>query len=488
MPIYIAILPLGETSEMKCWSESTTASVNQDEWDDLAIRLAHENSGNRRFLVEVFLCLHGQLDEAYNYNRLAETLRYAREHVWGAPIYLVVAVNFRLQPEQRKHQATWAKFFEVIHQARVVDLIENAGLFEGRSAPSGAMLRVLADEASERRRRLQRLSGIHAWKCVVRPETDALLAEFLTPFVSRDAPALSSDNRIIVCTNSRKPTTRSFIEKNVTRRTGTRQVVANLVADADFQRWLDAECNLRRIDLLDFGGVLELRFSLVRLNHLNPYYSGEDRIEMVPVAPSTLFNAERVGGTPRLLVTNGFDPNDTRDSILCLEAADEAGELKHQSPPDALTDIYQSVTCERLPGMVESADLTVWVYQGHGDGERGLQESRAGRFGAPGRWRDCFSNYQNGLPLVVFSACRSTHVARLFAEAGAGVAIGFESDVTSSAAKLLTTDVVTTALQTRGNQREILEAFRRGCGRLTARGYISSGPKAFWTSRPNPAL
>jgi hypothetical protein len=488
MPIHIAVLPLGETSEMKCWSESTIASVNQDEWDDLAIRLAHENSGNRRFEAEVFLCLHGQLDEVYNYNRLAETLRYAREHVWGSPIYLVVAVNFRLQPGHRKYQATWAKFFETVHQAKVVDLIEGAGLFEANSAPSGATLRVMADESYERRLRLQLLASNHAWKCVVRPATDAPLAEFLAPFVSREAPALSEDNRIIVCTNSRKSTTKSFIEKNVIRRSGTHQVVANLVADSDFQHWLDGECNKRGLELLDFGGVLELRFSLVRLNHLSPHSAAGDRMEVVKVAPPALFTAERVAATPRLLVTNGFDPDDPRDSLLCLEAADEAGELKHQAPPGARTDIYQSVTCERLPGMIESADLTAWVYQGHGDGARGLQESRAGRFVPPGRWRDCFSNYQNGLPLVVFSACRSTHIARLFAEAGAGVAIGFESDVTSSAAKLLTTDVVTTALRTQGNQQEILEAFRRGCKRLTARGYIDSGPKAFWPNRPNLAL
>src|SRR5205085_5183717 len=130
---------------------------------------------------------------------------------------------------------------------------------------------------------------------------------------------------------------------------------------------------------------------------------------------------------------------------------------------------------ERLPAMIESKSITAWVYQGHGDYMNGLQESRAGRLAPPDRWLNCFSDYQSSLPLVVFSACRSSQIARLFAEAGAGVAIGFDSDVTSSAAKLLTTDVVSTALRTRGNLKEILEAFRRGCRRLTARGYISSG-------------
>jgi hypothetical protein len=125
MPIYIAVLPLGETTEMKCWSERLSSSSTRDEWDELAIRLAHENLGDRRFLVEVFLCLHGQVDEVYNYTRLAETFRNAREHVWGAPIYLLVAANFRPQLEQGKYHATWAKFFETVHQAKVIDLIES---------------------------------------------------------------------------------------------------------------------------------------------------------------------------------------------------------------------------------------------------------------------------------------------------------------------------------------------------------------------------
>ena len=483
MPIYIAVLPLGDTTEMKRWSERISSPGSRDEWDELAIRLAHENLGDKRFLVEVFLCIHGQLDEVYNYNRLAETLRNAREHAWGAPIYLVVAANFRPQSEQMKYHATWTKFFETVQQAKVVDLIENAGLLEENMSPIGVRLRLLADESDARRERLQKLSSGQGWKCIVRPETDAPLADFLSPFVIRNKSSSWQGNQIIVCNNSRKSTTRSFIEKNVIQPSAQQQVVASLVADAEFQTWLNQECQLRDLELFVFNGALELRFCLLQLNRLHQEYSTGDRIESVQIGRDPLFRAGKGGAPSRLLITNGFDPDDARDSLLCLEAADEAGELKHQAPAGALTNIYQSVTCERLPSMIESEDLTAWVYQGHGAAELGLQESRAKRFAPPYKWRDCFSSYQNSLPLVVFSACRSAHVARLFAEAGAGVAIGFESDVTSSAAKLLTTDVVTTALRTQGNQREVLEAFNRGCQRLMARGYINSGPKAYWSDR-----
>jgi hypothetical protein len=483
MPIYIAVLPLGDTTEMKYWSERTSSSVSRDEWDDLAIRLTHENLGERRVLVEVFLCLYGQLDEVYNYSRLAETLRNAREHVWGAPIYLVVAANFHPHSEQRRYHATWAKFFETVHQARVVDLIENASLFKGDVPPTGVTLRLLADESAERRERWQKLSSSQGWKCVVRPETDAPLADFLSPFVIRNTTTQGTGNRIIVCNNSRKSTTSSFMEKNVSQSSEQYQVVANLVADSNFQHWLDEECLRRGLELFVFNGALELRFSLLQLNHRSQENIAGGRIEVVRVGPNPLFGAGRGNALPRLLITNGFDPNDARDSLLCLEAADEAGELNHQAPASAIVQIYQSVTCERLPSMIESEDLTAWVYQGHGAADVGLQESRAGRFAPSHRWRDCFSSYQNSLPLVVFSACRSTHVARLFAEAGAGVAIGFEADVTSSASKLLTTDVVTTALRTQGERQQILDAFERGCQRLMARGHISSGPKAYWSDR-----
>jgi hypothetical protein len=250
-------------------------------------------------------------------------------------------------------------------------------LFEENIPPTGVRLRLLADESTARRERLQKLSSNQGWKCVVRPGTDAPLADFLSPFVERNTSVASRPgNQIFVCNNSRKGTTKSFIGKNVSQSSDRQQVVGNLVADVDFQNWLKQECQQRDLQLFDFNGALELRFCLLQLNRLNEEHSTGDRIESVRTGRSPLFRSGRGGSPPRLLISNGFDPDDPRDSLLCLEAADEAGELKYQAPTGALTDIYQSVTCERLPSMIESEDLTVWVYQGHGAANRSSGEPR----------------------------------------------------------------------------------------------------------------
>lgn len=481
MPVYVVVMPVGETGEVKSWCESLSSPAMQDEWDDLAITLIQENLGAKRLQVDVFLCLYGPLEEIYNYSRLAEVLRSAREHAWGSPIHLVIGINFRLQPEQWRYQATWLKFFEVLNQGRVVDLIEYPALFDSQTLPTGSILRVLADADSERRKRLESLFTGRSWKCVVRPQTDAPLADFLKPFVTQSRPAEMRGNRIIVCNNSRQSTSRSFITKNVAHHTSDKTVVANLVADTNFHRWLTDECERKHLELFEFSGALELRFVLMRLNQFDQYSSVIDRLESVQVKSNPIFNTVRTD-PPCLLITNAFDPTNAGDYMLCLEAADEAGELKHGSPNGTLVEIYQSISCDRFPSMLEAQILTAWVYQGHGDHANGLQESRAGKLAPPNRWRECFSDYHGSLPLVVFSACRSSYLARLFAEEGAGVAIGFDSDVTSSAAKLLTSDVVSTALRTGGDQKEILNAFRRGCRRLIARGYINSGPRAFYAN------
>jgi len=86
------------------------------------------------------------------------------------------------------------------------------------------------------------------------------------------------------------------------------------------------------------------------------------------------------------------------------------------------------------------------VHFGHGQGEQGLQEALSGLFEPPERWLACFAAYGRSLALAFFSSCQSAPVARRFASAGAGVAIGFEQEVPPAACQILATIVVGTAL------------------------------------------
>jgi hypothetical protein len=83
--------------------------------------------------------------------------------------------------------------------------------------------------------------------------------------------------------------------------------------------------------------------------------------------------------------------------------------------------------------------------------------------------------------LAFFSACQSTPIARRFAAAGAGVAIGFEHDVPPDATRLLAPAVIREALESGGERAKILNAFYMGCSQLAAGGFVSTGPTAYYS-------
>src|SRR5207248_562138 len=84
------------------------------------------------------------------------------------------------------------------------------------------------------------------------------------------------------------------------------------------------------------------------------------------------------------------------------------------------------------------------------------------------------------LPLLILSVCESAAVARKFAEAGVGVAIGFEKQVLPEMCRLLAAPVISAALNNSGSSRAILQAYN-GVFKDAPESAAISRPKAFYS-------
>jgi hypothetical protein len=98
----------------------------------------------------------------------------------------------------------------------------------------------------------------------------------------------------------------------------------------------------------------------------------------------------------------------------------------------------------------------------------------------PEKWLQCFRGRRLALPLALFLTCYSADVARIFAQAGAGVAIGFEGRVDSDKCRILADQILQSVLAKGWGQRAILEGFIQGRSDLMAlEDGESSSPIAF---------
>jgi hypothetical protein len=149
-----------------------------------------------------------------------------------------------------------------------------------------------------------------------------------------------------------------------------------------------------------------------------------------------------------------------------------------------------------MPRFLKGKLFAAWLHLGHGS-EAGLREEQIARDAAPQRWVDCFEDYGAQLRLVIFSACESAELARLFVRSGVSrVAVGFGRKVLTQATPELSEKVVPAALRGAGHRDAVLNAFReavlvlrrttftktRDDGSETVH-YSDSEPKAF-AARP----
>ncbi len=501
MPIDVVILPQGSGQPLAHWQESDQHregkyEFREDEWRKHVLQRARRALNGNWSPTEVFLCLRGDhLVGRYDEHFIKELLKMARRYCWGENVYLVI--NWRISIHRR--QPIWReslfKWIETAIKHGVTDIIEEQIApdpftdAEGNALSHGAIL------SQQRHRTLPLVARQGDWRCVL-PDSmnQENLPTLLDPFVLygewRDGM-----NLIAVMDHGDSVVQSGLVRRWLNKYRRAPMVVTISGYGTTPSRKLQERCNTETLKLIEARGAFELRTLLLRHNQsYQPYGLSKltkietFRVEKVMVNKNNrLFKINQTTNYPSLLLTNSFDPDGNIKEINnCLEASLDAGLITQCLPPHTVYRAHPGLRIGALPNVLKSVapqpgpPLTAWVFLGHGGGERGLKSGPPDSWRKPEYWLAKFKDYGHSLSLAFFAACRSTETARLFAQAGVGVAIGFEKNVTPEACRLLATEVVRAALYTGGDQQKILAAFHAGCRQLSSNDLSYTKPRAYY--------
>jgi len=266
--------------------------------------------------------------------------------------------------------------------------------------------------------------------------------------------------------------------------TGNRLLMAGRLS-SEHQDILQELWNLKPVM---FNGTLEWLYSFIQLNwqHRTQDSTHESTSENVNWIKLAEHGHSKNHEYLNLLITAAFDAKSQAD--LCIAAAIQVGEVLRDLPFHINTTIFPYVTCDEIPAILGGNQFTVWLHISHGKRGSGLFEGRTENHAHLKRWEASIPARGGGLQLVILSACESDDIARALVMRGVRVAIGYEADVLSEAAKQLARRVIREALQWGDRQEAILRAFNEVCEdlhRFTAirngeiRRYVDSLPRAF---------
>jgi hypothetical protein len=468
MAIKVIIMPKGSTELHPDW---------HDDWPDLTTSLVRRAASGDPTELEVFLCLLGSDRAGDNRMLLEEAYAAVRSHTWHSNLYLAVDPLVDTHPEQMSSLASRRLWLQSALRGGVDDILLVP--LEGISHLLPKLLRNRADASEVRRGHLPEMISDRRWHGLTSLK---LWGRFLETFVGKPPPHIRRDNFLIAV--EKKPSQLRYISEVLSEDLGGQVVIGYIgAADKPVPDKLSRLCADRGLKELEFGGLLELDFFLIWLNHLGRGVAGRDsveRVQAVRAASPARFSPPAATQTG-LLIGSSFDPGAPQD---CLAAAQDAGILQRDLSPGTKVVVHPALSCHLLPELLQSLPpQIVLVLLGHGKGADGLQEFSSGKYLAPQRWLEGFSAYDGSLPLAFFSSCRSIDTARLFAEAGAGVAIGFAADVLPRACQRLAELVVQAALRAQGDRHEILRAYQYGCRVLKAEGLDGAHPMAFYSER-----
>jgi hypothetical protein len=488
MPIHVVLMERGSPKPLYTWSEMEEP-MGEEKWKQVALDLTRKAQEGKFSVVEVFICVYGEhLSDLLNYKDIREAVSASRAHSWGASTYVVVDNGRDYRSELIDHVATFQSWFDEIYKAGATDVLHTSlNLFDsGSESDRMKALSNLQSSASNSRLRQRALPPVAKWRCLLRKE-DAFLHRFLGAFepYSEASLPLQLDGNLLTILEVNSPITqKNLVDKALISCHDGKHLVAmrHPCLPSAYLRHLK---DIGRLEVVSYRGSFELVYMLQWLNAKwrNRKVQTRGKEKQVVLNPQPVFQPIRNAVQPTLLLTSAFDPD--TDEENCLLAAREAGQATRRKPSHAEYLVQPSVTCQNLPGLLDSlsAPLTVWLHLGHGIKRIGLEEAVSGEIQSPRRWLECFSAYGSSLSLVVFSTCESTTIARRFAQAGAGVAIGFEKEVPSEACEYLTAEVVGAALNFNGDFQAILQAFHIGCARLVAHGHRDLGPVAFYSQK-----
>lgn len=462
----------------------------ENTWQQLAFVINRAAAQDPDVQVDVFLYLRGHLIESvYEIGALTKIVNYARDYTWGGNIYIVwdQEPNSVFEHVYKGNEKVLEELFRMLIQLGVTDLIEIQKRRKAAGRDEKTVLYECALESRQRRTRLQQLVDSNGWNIILR-DGALFLADFVGEFV-RGQLGFTEGRNLAVFYDQRPPGGWGQLLKELRRyeHDGRPFVAALSRSNPKDARDLEElwEKELRGLKLFLFNGIFEWLYTFTRLCQASrpaatPAIDASPRdIVWVETTRRPASGPEAQGRDPRLLVTSAFalrqvgesyfaefgggdtDEASELEAAHCLAASREIGGFLRHLPFHVAVEVRQRVTCEQMPGFLEGDPFTAWLYLGHGDRELGLREEKAWQYASPQRWLACFEDYKPPLRLVIFSACESTGIARLFVESEvAEVAMGFGKEVMARATRKLSERIMPVALHRQSSRAAVLDAFQ----------------------------
>ncbi len=476
--VHVLIFQQGIRQSVDEWTERDNYPLNLKKWKENSCRWPERLLANSRGPMEVFICLDKELlAEGCDPPFLQSIIEQAHKSMWAASVYVVVDREW--QPEDRDpEQPDPFLWTEGLLENKVSDILE-------WSLTSSSYYSEAALRSRKRMEMLFNHPPSKPWKCLFRDPLMLSREEeyLLSPYLISSLDELENENCFVV----QRPLSEGYleyVEETLGKATdyemmfgAVERAVRRLPSD------LTKFCRKRGCGPIRFHGIAELFYFLQQLNNprLNNLRSNnlklinEPAITPVRVTANTKFKSH----SPQVLITYSYLAGEP-DS--CLAAASDTWELINDLPDNVRVKIYPAVKSAKLADILkELGHLLAWIHIGHGDEEKGLQQADDELFKSAKDWLKSFASYKSSLALALFSSCSSAEVARQFAEAGVGVAIGFTREVHKRVCIELTKRVVEATVKTNGERSAILTAFSEGRQVLEIDD-PDAVPVAFWAN------
>lgn len=485
--------------------------ASDESWRELAVainQMACAGSQHDTYVplqTDVFLIMSGLLrGNLSTVPKLENIINEARNHTWGADIYLV----WDQTPDNsfiRLYGASVTKleqFFGAVLNARVTDLIEVTANAKKKEPDEYSRLSESALKSKKRWEKLRELVDEDGWEILLH-DRSLVINRFLDTLFEKE-PELTTGKNLAVFYEHDPRQDRmgglTYLYGKSAKFYGGGNLLAATILERDENdlRVLWKEKN-PEAESFHFNGIWEWLYTFIRLRRAGGRGTAaaektDGRHEPVGLVEPSERMLSRHEPDPRgrsLLVTSSFhvkerltrndDPQrPDRERAFCVHAANEIGDMLHGLPFHIAIEVHHCITCEQLPDLLKDKSFTAWLHLGHGQREGGLLEAPAGpweieQYASPERWRDCFNVYEERLPLVIFSACESSGIARMFAGSVSRIAIGFENEVLTRATRRFSAEVMPAALRAGDRQAAILQAFRAACAMLSSKSRSGGG-------------
>jgi hypothetical protein len=476
--------------ELRAVYSNGSSQSPEKAWTDLALKINRRALGGEHTPVEIFLYLRdGLRGSVYDYGTMEKIVEGALDHAWAGRLYVVwdrsPATSLESGFGEEQGQILLAKCFDAFLRCRVTDLIE----VNPKGRPPGGLsaeeerqvLRGYAASSQRRWEALRAATGESPWGYVLRKDA-RILESFLGELVREGCLPPSGSSHLVIFDAAPEFGPKELLDEF--RRVNGLNSGLVAATPKGYSKDLCYQCGRESppLRVLTFNGVFEVAYALAQLNTPTKREPRRERrstaaadveVESVEVSDEGLFQPPARQSPPSLLITSAFHPGE--ESSHSAAAAREVGAMLRGLPFDLDVVMHPCVTCESLPDLLESGRFTAWIHLSHGHRAGGLYEPQLKEFASPRRWLTCFTVYKSSLKLAIFSSCESARVARLFAGAGVGVAVGFRREVLVQATRIVAQKVVRAAVREGSDQDSILEAFRDACESLAARTYAEGG-------------